>query len=626
MKKFQKIIILVALSLTSLSLWAQNPIVANASLNEVMVYKSGAELKHTAKVALPEGTSELIINNVASYIDESSIQVSAPANITIMSVAIAKDYKPKEDKENLDPEYLRKENLVKEAEKSLNKSVIKKSALESTVTMLNQNQKIGGENTGLTVLELSKMTDYYLAKQIDLQDQIADLREVIATQQLTVQQLRQQLGNTNKKGASTGGQLVLQVMTKAAASNTISINYISPNAGWSAAYDLKADKISAPLTLVYKANVIQNTGLDWTKVKLTLSTGNPSVGSTAPVFMPWFLRYGPVYSSRNKTIGYSGSVSASEIQRRPISDIEKAIQGSAPGIQLTNGGGQPGSNSSMRIRGMGSISSDSEPLYVLDGAIYTGNLSDIDPNTLSSVNVLKDANAIALYGSRGSNGVIVLTTKGKGVSNYTNVEERALDATFSIAIPYTIISNDKPHAVVLDEYKIPADYHYFAAPKLDPDAFLLADITNYEQLNLLPGEANVVFENRYVGKTYLNPYSTKDTLSLSMGRDKRIVIKREKVKDNYAIKLIGSNRKQTFTYEISLKNGKAETVDLDLKDQYPVSTDNSMDIELLSSDNAIVDSETGILTWKMKLQPGETKKIRFSYSVKYPKDKVIGNL
>lgn len=280
----------------------------------------------------------------------------------------------------------------------------------------------------------------------------------------------------------------------------------------------------------------------------------------------------------------------------------------------------------IHVRGFGSLSASSEPIIVLDGALYSGKMSDIDPNTVASVKMLKGEAATSLYGSRGSDGVIVVTTKGKGVSDYTNVEERALDATFSIAIPYTIISNNKPHAVVLDEYKIPAEYHYFAAPKLDPDAFLLADITNYEQLNLLPGEANIVFENKYVGKTYLNPYSTKDTLSVSMGRDKRIVIKREKVKDNNAIKMIGSNRKQTFTYEISLKNGKKEAVDLDLKDQYPVSTDNSMDIELLSSDNAIVDSETGILTWKMKLQPGETKKIRFSYSVKYPKDKVIGNL
>lgn len=325
MKKLQIIAIAAALSLSSLSLWAQNPIVVKARLNEVTVYKAGAAMSHSAKVTLPEGTSELIINNVASYIDESSIQVGAPANITIMSVAIAKDYKPKEDKENLDPEYFRKENLVKEAERSLNKNVIKKNALESTLKMLNQNQKIGGDNTGLTVQELTKMTNYYLAKQIDFKNQIADLQEEIATQKVTLQKLRQQLGNTKKEGAATGGQLVLQVMTKAATNNTITIDYVSPNAGWSAAYDLKADKITAPLTLIYKANVMQNTGLDWKKVKLTLSTGNPSVGSTAPVIMPWFLRYGAVYSSRNNSSG----------------SIEKALAGPS-GIQTTEGGGQPG--------------------------------------------------------------------------------------------------------------------------------------------------------------------------------------------------------------------------------------------------------------------------------------------
>ncbi len=163
-------------------------------------------------------------------------------------------------------------------------------------------------------------------------------------------------------------------------------------------------------------------------------------------------------------------------------------------------------------------------------------------------------------------------------------------------------------------------------PKADPDAFLLAEISDYEKLNLMPGDANIILENMYVGKSYLNPYTTTDTLNLSMGRDKKITVKREKVLEQSGVKFLGSNKKQTFTYEIRVRNGKREPVNLLLKDQYPVATDNNMEIELLEASNAEINKETGVLTWKLDVAPGATQKVRISYSVKYPKDKTISNL
>ena len=154
----------------------------------------------------------------------------------------------------------------------------------------------------------------------------------------------------------------------------------------------------------------------------------------------------------------------------------------------------------------------------------------------------------------------------------------------------------------------------------------MAEITNYDKLNLLPGEANVIFENSYVGKSFINPNATSDTLNLSLGRDKKITIKREKVAEQTGVRFIGNSKKQNFTYEIRLRNGKKEAVDLLLKDQYPVSTDKDMEIELLTAEGAAVNKETGVLTWKLNLKPGATETIRISYSVKYPKDKNILNL
>ncbi|WP_222165241.1 mucoidy inhibitor MuiA family protein [Edaphocola aurantiacus] len=625
----------------SYTIQAQDIQNADAVLNSVTVYKVGAELKHSAKVNLPQGNTELIINNVASNIDESSIQINAPSNITIMSVMVTRNYKPEQQKDQNSPEYKQKEALLKTAEAALQKTINKRQAIERTLSLLAKNEVAKGDQSNVNVAELSKLTDFYLNKQIDLNDQISALKGQEAEQVALVQEYRTQLGNMNGQESNTGGQLVLQVMsTTPVLSGNINISYISRNAGWTAAYDLKADKVSDPLRIVYKANVAQQTGLDWKKVKLILSTGNPTVGSNAPILTAWLLRYGQVYqpTMRNEATANTiqsykyqnnasmAQISADQLSKMPVTSVAAMLERAAPGV-YTTGGGQPGSTPDIIVRGQGNLSASSTPLIVLDGAPYSGTLNSINPNDIADLQILKDATTKAVYGSRAANGVILITTKAnKGVSDHTEVEEKELDATFDIDIPYSIASNNKPHSVSLKELNIPVSYKYYAVPKLDPDAFLLAEVNGYEKLNLIPGEANIVFENTYVGKTFLNPYNTQDTLNLSMGRDKRITIKREKVTDLSASKVLGSNKKQSFTYELTIKNSKKEAIDLLLKDQYPISTDNNMEIELLSSDNAAINKETGILTWKLNIKPGETRKVRFTYSVKYPKDQYIGNL
>jgi uncharacterized protein (TIGR02231 family) len=152
---------------------------------------------------------------------------------------------------------------------------------------------------------------------------------------------------------------------------------------------------------------------------------------------------------------------------------------------------------------------------------------------------------------------------------------------------------------------------------------LLAEVADWEGLNLLPGEANIIFEGTYIGKSFIDPSSTQDTINLTMGRDKRVVIKREKLKDFSSVKFLGANKKQVLTYEITIKNNKKDEVNMILKDQYPVSQNKEVEAELLESNNAAVNEETGVLTWKLKLAPGEVKKVKISYSVKYPKDKIL---
>lgn len=203
------------------------------------------------------------------------------------------------------------------------------------------------------------------------------------------------------------------------------------------------------------------------------------------------------------------------------------------------------------------------------------------------------------------------------------ISENQLNTTFKIDIPYTIASNGLAHSVTLQDYSHPAVYAYRAVPKLDQQVYLAAELTDYEKLNLAPGSANIIFENMLVGKTYVNPEASTDTLKLSMGRDRMIVVKREKLNDLSQTKTFGSSTKQDLVYEISLRNNKKSEVTVELEDQYPLSTDKNMEIVLEESSGAQVDKERGILRWAVKLAPGELKKVRFGYSVKYPKGKIV---
>jgi uncharacterized protein (TIGR02231 family) len=160
-------------------------------------------------------------------------------------------------------------------------------------------------------------------------------------------------------------------------------------------------------------------------------------------------------------------------------------------------------------------------------------------------------------------------------------------------------------------------------PKLDKVAFLMAQLVNWEKFNLLSGKANIYFEGTFVGETYLNTNNTKDTLAISLGRDKRIIIDRKQVKEFSSKKFLGSKIKQTYGYEIAVRNTKNEVVELVIEEQIPVSKNNKVTVELLEAEGAQVDKTTGKVTWKFTLQPKQATKVLLKYSIKYPKSKQI---
>ena len=341
-------------------------------------------------------------------------------------------------------------------------------------------------------------------------------------------------------------------MSPAAGNIKLNINYLTDNVSWKPYYEIKAEKISAPLDVTFKAIVKQNTGLDWKGVKLTLINGNSSRNNYAPTVSPWFI--------------YARSPKEREIQREEIASKSAAI----------------------RIRGMGSV----------NAAEYDDQYKELEGR---------------------AEGVAV------GYAGF-NVNTNELNTSYDIDIPYDILSNNEDHLISLYQQKIPADYQYFTAPNYNREAYLLAKIKDFSKYNLVSAPASVIFENMYIGETRISPDQTNNEMNITLGNDPKISIRREEVQDKSGEKFLSSYREKVVTYDLVIKNNKKEQISIEVKDRFPLSNNEAVKIELLDKSGAAKDDEKGFLTWNIKLSPSETKKLRVSYKVRYPKDYTINGL
>ena len=526
--------------------YAQKPVFTTAKVKAATVYFNAAEITQSATVNLPAGTSEIVVKNVADYLNEGSVQIGAPATLTVLSVQFTTNYISEFEPDETSPALKRVRDSITIVKKELEKTATLKASEFKILELLDKNNQVYGQQSGLSVAELVKMVDYYKAKRNETSNTINALTDKEQKLNELFSKLSSRLEtNTREAEKTSAGKLVLQVMNEQAGNVALDISYLTGNASWTPFYDLRADNTTDPIDMLYKAQVVQQTGIDWKKVKLTLSSGVPNQNNQAPQINPWFLQYSP--------------------------NIATSLQGMVPGIQ---------------IRGL--ASSDKEQL-----------------------------NEVVVEGYR---------SKASSVSANTTIIENQLSVSFDIDIPYDIASNGKKHSVTLKEIKLPATYRHFSVPKAEKEAFLMAVINDYSKYNLLKGEANIIFDGMYAGKTFIDPNQTTDTLRLGMGRDRKISIDREKVVEKSGTKFLSSRREQTFTYDVTIRNNKKETAQIVVKENYPISTDKEMEIELLESSSADVNKETALLQWDIKLKPGETKKLRISYKVKYPKDRSIINL
>lgn len=509
-----------------------------SKVSAAKVFLRGAQVSRSASATIPAGSSTLVFTGISQGIDPQSIQVTGKGGYTILSVNHRINHLSESPKKK---EMEELQARVKKLEKEWALEKAMQDVWANEEQLLNKNSSIGGQQNGLTAAQLTAVNDYVRERLKVTKTNWLAQQEKLNTLHEEAEKLRQQLAQYQAQAPQPTSEVVVEVSSTAEVSATFTLSYFASNASWTPAYDLRAKAVGQPIELLMKAEVVNATGEDWTKVELSLSSGNPTLGGVMPTISPWTL-----YVHR--------PVQYQDVHTR---SARKAMPGLAP-------------------------------------APSSAYAEDAEGSKLMEMD--------ASY-------------------NYASaITSRTTTTEYTIDVPFSIPTDGLAHTVGVQSESIAASYKHYATPKLDKDAFLYARTTGWEDLNLLAGEANVFFEGTFVGKSFLQLDAPSDTLNISLGRDKGVVVERVKRKTTNDKAVIGGSRTMTIGWGLNVRNTKGTSVDLEVRDQYPLSPQSEIEVKLTEKGGASVDENTGMLTWSLNIAPKETKKLGFVYTVKHPKD------
>jgi len=578
-----------------------------SKIEKVKIFQNGAQINRNARANIPAGKSAIVIDDIPVDVNEESILVSADGNFMMLSVMNQIDNLPVGEG---NPEELA---LLNRQLKLFSDSLIlEKSNLEiykSQLSLLNRLDNKFDPQDSFSLTDIKEAIEFQNNKLIEIKRKEIGSNNKIALFNSKTQDLNVKVANLPQKKFIQKRKVVINVASQTQTSGNFTISYYTKKAGWNSSYDIRVKDINNPVVLHQKADVFQNTGENWDNVLLSLSNGNPSQSGIKPSLEAYYIQYtAPVEVLKlvgikeDKTI--SGTVTDKQ-SGQPMTGVNVIIQGSTKST-ITD------------LNGKFSILAPKGSSSILFS--FIGYKNKISPLSNQVVNIQLE------YDNQQLDEVVVVgygvSKKGGGrgpedvpvnvVNNQTSVE-------FDIDVPYNIPSDGKNHSVLIRALSFPATYQYYCVPKIDKDAFLVAKITNWENSDLSEGSANLYFEGTYLGKSQLNLKGVKDTLLLSLGRDKNIKVERNPLKDNSEKQLIGNKKTDEKGFTISIKNLKKLPIDILLEDQIPLSTLEEIVISSVDLGGGKFDENSGSIKWSIKIEAQKEKTLNFKYSVKYPK-------
>jgi hypothetical protein len=594
-------------------------------VSEATVFIKGAQIVRQTTAMIPAGRSTVKFVNLSPYIDMKSVQVKLGGEVMALSVNYQLNYNDTV-KQTGETEKIRKQLL--DLEEKIKVEQTAKEAINQELAFLFDNRKIGGTE-GVDFNNLKTASTYYgerfsalKIKEIEVDRKINSLLEEKTA-------IERKIAVSGDKLPEPAGEVVLNVDCKTAVRVPVELSYYVNNAGWYPSYDIRAKTISEPVELVYKANIMQNTKERWKNIKLKVSSANPNLGNVAPKLKTYLLDYHtrPPRYTDNVSNHVGGKIM--DAKGEPLPGASVMIKGSTIGtnsdmdgnytLSVPAGGGDlEVSFLGMKTKIMPILSSRmdiflEEEDFALDEVVVVGY------GTMQQEKAFMEESAVASSTRASKN----LQAKQRSLPLPVVQLENQTSVAFEIKTPYTILPENKHTTVEMEHYSVAANYEYYCVPKIDRDAFLLANISGWEQYNLLEGEANIFFENTFVGKTILDVRNIGDTLNLSLGRDKNVSVQREKVKEYSTQKFFGNKTETTRDWKITVRNNKHQPISIVVFDQVPVSTLQEIEVSTENLSGGMLDQETGEVRWQFTLKPAQKNELGLRYKVRYPKGKTL---
>lgn len=590
-----------------------------SQIKEVSLFLSGAQVFETATGTLPAGESVLLVKGLSPFLDEKSIQVKGQGNFIIQAVNKRLDFLHKKE---IGEKAEALEREIEEIEKRQSSLRNRLQVLATKMTVLSANKSIGSSQVGTSMTALKATLEFFDAEHTKIANEELQINTKLAADDQEIEVLRNQLYALQQSDDKAKAEIRIRVKTTGAGPATFQINYLVSNAGWYPKYDVRVKSITDPLQLQYKAEVYQNTGVDWKNVKLRFSNANPNQSGQSPILDKWELNYARLTTVNRFVLPQTPGTISGVV-------LDEGGQG-IPAATVLVKGTTIGTTTDMEGRYSLTLPATAQTLVFSFVGMRTEEMP-IQGRSSLNVSLMQDNQMLSEVVVTGYSRqlekraleVEPLNSAMDAAPLMTSFVENQTTVEIQVAEPYSIKTNGERTLVDLKTYEIPATYRYTAIPKLDKDAFLLAEMTDWSQYSLLEGESNLYFEDGFVGRSILNPASLQDTLQISMGRDRSIVMQREKVDQFSKKRSIGSNITESRGYEITLKNNKSQAVTLQVKDQIPVSVNSTIAVTSGELSGGVLDPVTGIVTWEISLPPGGQQKLSIRYEVKYPKSERI---
>lgn len=559
----KKIVSIICLLLVAVNTYANDEKIVPSKISKVTVYSQGAQVYRSASYIVNKGVTEVVIEGISPLIDAKSLQVKATGNSIILDTKYSIFY-PQPEATVLEGLPLKIRQRIGRLEDSLMNVDYEFQTyqdeidvLVATKNILQNNGAMRGQGKVNDSIPLLKTAiEYYTEKMMAINKNLQALNRKknnttrirnAMNRRLTELKNYQQNANLDNKPTGPVHRVVITMKADAYVKGSLNISYLVGNAGWTPVYDLRSDIADNNVNLNYKAQVYQNTGIDWEEIPLTISTNNPYQNKTKPELHPWYVDYYAYYNQPKP---------ANKEERRDQPALRKKAESKGFAI--------------------GNVEETSAELMDADYAY-----------------------------------------------NFVQTVDHVISAEFIIDLPYSIKSNNEKHMVLVKNVDIDAEYRYYTVPKYDKSAYLVAELTKLDELQLVPAKANIYFDGTYMGETYLDPTSMEDTMHLSLGKDPNIIVKRTLLERESKEKVVGTKTVKTFAYSIEVKNLKSKSIELIVQDQIPVTTNPDIEIEATEISKGTLNKRTGIVEWKVTLKPKAKKDLQFTYEVKYDKDKNV---